>query len=1270
MDNNIKKLETLYNNDILTEEEFQEKKELIITDKSKSEENINEESEKEFIENKILIQDKLIEETKSDYILAPLNVKNNKEKLIFINGFLTEKNDGQVWDAFYNNLEEEIDSYHYRWKAGTVGKMIKGIIEELSSIVNVAEIARKIEEDDTEKDIGPILKQWKDGKDNAKKAGEELGKYIYNSDNQFTLVGHSLGTVVIYNALLYLIENNSLDKIKSVNLLGGAIQTENYELLLAKYNNLNINNYYSKKDLVLLVLFNIAESILNLKIDKNSFWGSFIGIVTGGILAALNLIALPGTIALAIAGGAISSLIKSFKEISFGNPLGRNIIKNSYARNINSRLKHIDYVNKFEHIFKGFVYQKRLEEADILDIYIEDSNELIENKIKSNSVIRLNDGIYENRSIIINNKENLTFVTDGNIVFKDSIFILNNCKNVNFEYCIFLVGDENGKKERKKFIEINNSTNVKFYGNKFTNQDIEISKDSQVEFIETNFIGENYDLELCNGKVDFNYCNFLGAENTITSNKMELNFLDCNFKSTSQLINSKNDKIDFKNSIFDSSSDFLDSKKSSISIIDSFIHSTKENLIFATDTDIDINNNTILNTENNLFLCNNSDLNLSNNFIKNNEENLIKLGNSKANILENEFINSTESIISGDTLRKIGVEKNTFNNCNNIIEIENTPKIKIKENEFSDSEQILSIKASSAEIGNNKFTNNKEISVEINNSNVNLRSNIFDKDEIPIVLMKNSISEVIGNEFLSNDSSLISIDSEFKSNDNLFKNSNKAIYSINSKNHIDKNTFKENKFALEIRINSLGNLDSNEFIDNKINCYIFNSDIKIDNQKDSDILIEDIRKKEKMFSYSFIELAEGLNFENSSRYYLKDIPEEKINQSKDKYIDLDYDEEILFLYAGTMLSSAKSGIAITKRHLYFSDPRKKTIEKKIRIDKIEDIEINKSEVLINLINNKEVSYEIKYCSKKKNYYLELLLKRCLFNRNPLTNLRKEIEKLYGSYGEIPFGDEIQIFSNIDSEKLNNAIENYAQNVEKKNVLLLEDETILQNGKKGFLLTNNYLHYYKSAPISLNNAEVTNEESYRINLNNNSVKYSMPSNKDDFIDFLNDFIYIKYLKDLFAVKIECLNCNSIIKSNQEFCSNCGVDLINYFASNSQDVDTIEILVSENDNINEKDEKGNTPLINAAKNNSDPNIINSLYNLGADISVSNYEGQTPLIFAVKNNKKEVIEELINLNANINIKDGNKLTPLIHAVIEDRDLEIIDYLIDMGADVNAIS
>jgi len=195
-----------------------------------------------------LVQDKLIEQTENDYILAPLNVKNNSDKIIFINGFLTEKNDGQVWDDFYNNLEEEMDSYHYRWKSGNIMEIAKKLLGKFNIInIGISKIAKILSKLESESKLESFLKEWQKGKSNAEKAGQELGKYIYNSDNQFTLVGHSLGTVVIYNALLYLIEKKSINKIKSVNLLGGAIQTENYELLLAEYNNLILIIIIAKK---------------------------------------------------------------------------------------------------------------------------------------------------------------------------------------------------------------------------------------------------------------------------------------------------------------------------------------------------------------------------------------------------------------------------------------------------------------------------------------------------------------------------------------------------------------------------------------------------------------------------------------------------------------------------------------------------------------------------------------------------------------------------------------------------------------------------------------------------------------------------------------------------------------------------------------------------------------------------------------------------------------------------------------------------------------
>ena len=103
------------------------------------------------------------------------------------------------------------------------------------------------------------------------------------------------------------------------------------------------------------------------------------------------------------------------------------------------------------------------------------------------------------------------------------------------------------------------------------------------------------------------------------------------------------------------------------------------------------------------------------------------------------------------------------------------------------------------------------------------------------------------------------------------------------------------------------------------------------------------------------------------------------------------------------------------------------------------------------------------------------------------------------------------------------------------------------------------------------------------------------------------------------------------------------------------------------INEKDNKGNCPLIKAIhKNNFD--IVFSLVNYGIknnfDMNVKDFDGNTPLTLSYKYRYLPIFNYLIRY-LNINQKDSTGQT-ILHYVIKNGDLEMTQKLIRMGADI----
>ena len=134
-------------------------------------------------------------------------------------------------------------------------------------------------------------------------------------------------------------------------------------------------------------------------------------------------------------------------------------------------------------------------------------------------------------------------------------------------------------------------------------------------------------------------------------------------------------------------------------------------------------------------------------------------------------------------------------------------------------------------------------------------------------------------------------------------------------------------------------------------------------------------------------------------------------------------------------------------------------------------------------------------------------------------------------------------------------------------------------------------------------------------------------------------------------------------------------------------------------NIKDIYGETPLHITARITMEPDLIRSLVEAGGDLNERNKKGATPLSLAIERNQIQQAEFFVQLGAdihaedidestaltkalksglkmtgavikenNIQTRDSSGRTPLHIAVIEKAPVEIINYMISLGADVNA--
>ena len=89
--------------------------------------------------------------------------------------------------------------------------------------------------------------------------------------------------------------------------------------------------------------------------------------------------------------------------------------------------------------------------------------------------------------------------------------------------------------------------------------------------------------------------------------------------------------------------------------------------------------------------------------------------------------------------------------------------------------------------------------------------------------------------------------------------------------------------------------------------------------------------------------------------------------------------------------------------------------------------------------------------------------------------------------------------------------------------------------------------------------------------------------------------------------------------------------------------IEYFLSKGADVNQADEEGNTPFMNAAASNRDSKVLDMLLPNVKNINQGNQKGVTALAMAVKGNSPDVVSLLLNKGADVQITDkaGDNLT-----------------------------
>ncbi|WP_264706418.1 ankyrin repeat domain-containing protein [Wolbachia endosymbiont (group B) of Colias croceus] len=125
---------------------------------------------------------------------------------------------------------------------------------------------------------------------------------------------------------------------------------------------------------------------------------------------------------------------------------------------------------------------------------------------------------------------------------------------------------------------------------------------------------------------------------------------------------------------------------------------------------------------------------------------------------------------------------------------------------------------------------------------------------------------------------------------------------------------------------------------------------------------------------------------------------------------------------------------------------------------------------------------------------------------------------------------------------------------------------------------------------------------------------------------------------------------------------------FAAVRSGDANQVADLINKGDDVNARDNRGNTPLHLAVLADK-LQVVEKLIEGGADVNAKNNHGATPLHWAALNQNVNIVEKLIEKGANVNEKNKYDNVPLHYAAVYG-SLSVIEKLIEKGADINAKS
>ena len=124
---------------------------------------------------------------------------------------------------------------------------------------------------------------------------------------------------------------------------------------------------------------------------------------------------------------------------------------------------------------------------------------------------------------------------------------------------------------------------------------------------------------------------------------------------------------------------------------------------------------------------------------------------------------------------------------------------------------------------------------------------------------------------------------------------------------------------------------------------------------------------------------------------------------------------------------------------------------------------------------------------------------------------------------------------------------------------------------------------------------------------------------------------------------------------------------YAAIARSDMDMVTLLLEEGASVSGSDQQAPPLLLMPAHNGHTP-LLRLLIEKGADPNEATGEGRTALMAAAAMGRPEAVRILLEHDADINAADESGMTPLLAACGGMASFELIEYLIENGANVNA--